>query len=574
MLALLIGLGVWTLSQISEKRAYQVDEAEHLHAAYLLHIDKIPYQDFHQIHPPLLHYMLYPFTDPEDPEGSYIRGRRLALAVLLLTLALCAACAARLSNPLGGWIALGLALCHTTLMERGMEIRPDNSVNLLAMLALYLELRADKPSIKRYMLQGFLLGTGLLLAQKTAFPSFAFGCLWLFTAIRIRNLWWAILPVCAWAVPGLLGAAWLDSIGTLHEAFVSIFGGAYDAASGAEHRDTFSPWGYLKSESERNIPFVIFGILGTLRGLLDLLAPSKWRSEQRAPFPLSAERPLAFPTYFTLIAIASLWLNPFPWPYVHAMPALALAMMAGALIGGALVQWFKSSTSWPALFGACLVLGTAAVVSAPRLIEKSQHRGDPNSTGFQMFAIKELSRITEPDDAVFDLVGFYFRPDAYPAYNLSKDLMGWYEEGAYPRMIPTLRKNEVVAFIHNYRKKWLPDEESDFLKHRFIRYFGNISILGTDVSNCKPDKEYVFEVLKTKPFRYEGPGELTVNGKPFTHGILGKGHHVITVKNNEGKGRLIMETPPPKPPFPPEKIPGPGLMFLTEVDEDTNRLFD
>ena len=574
ILALMIGLGIWTLFQISEVRAYQVDEVEHLHAAYNLHIDKLPYHDFYQVHPPLLHYMLYPFTDPDDPVGSYRRGRHLALAVLLITLALCALCAARLSNPLGGLIALGLALSHTTLMERGMEIRPDNSVNLLALLALYLELRADKPSLKRYMLQGFLLGVGLLLAQKTAFPSFAFGCLWLFTAVRIRNLWWAILPVCVWAVPGLLGAAWLHSIGTLQEAFVSIFGGAYDAASGAEHRDTFSPWGYLKSESERNIPFVIFGILGSLRGLLDLLAPSEWLSKQRSPFPIPEGRPFAFPTFFTLITIASLWLNPFPWPYVHPAPALALAMMAGALLGGMMAQRFKSPFSWQALLGACMTLAIAALVSSPRLIEKSQHRADPNSTGFQMFVIKELSRITEPDDAVFDLVGFYFRPDAYPAYSLSKDLVGWYKEGAYPRMIPTLRENEVVAFVHTYRKKWLPEEELDFLKHRFIRYFGNIFILGTDVSNCKPDQEYVFEVLKTKPFVYEGPGELTVNGQPFTRGILAKGHHVITVKNNEGQGRLIMDTPPPKPPFPPEKIPGPGKMFLTEIDEDLNRVFD
>ncbi len=574
VLALMIGLGIWTLFQISANRAYQVDEVEHLHAAYNLHIGKLPYYDFYQVHPPLLHFMLYPFTDPDDPEASYIRGRHLSLVVLLISLALCAGCAARLSNPLGGLIALGLALSHTTLMERGMEIRPDNSVNLLAFLALYLELRADKPSIKRYMLQGFLLGLGLLLAQKTAFPSFAFGCLWLFTAIRIRNLWWAILPVCVWAVPALLGAAWLLSNGILHEAFVSIFGGAYDAASGAEHRDTFSPWGYIKSESERNVPFVIFGVLGTLRGLLDLLAPSKWLSKQRAPFPIQAGRPFAFPAFFTLITIASLWLNPFPWPYVHPAPALALAMMAGALIGGMLVQRLKSPFSYTALFGAALVIAMAAMVSAPRLIEKSQHRGDPNSTGFQMFVLKELTRITEPDDAVFDLVGFYFRPDAYPAYSLSKDLVGWYKDGAYPRMIPTLRQNETVAFIHTYRKKWLPDEELDFLKHRFIRYFGNIFILGTDVSNCEPDKEYFFEVLKTKPFVYEGPGEMTVNGRPFTRGVLGKGHHVITVKDNQGQGRLIMDTPAPKPPFPQDKIPGPGNMFRAQVDEEKYWVFD
>ncbi len=573
ILVVMIALGIWTLFQVSSVRAYQVDEVEHLHAAYNLQIGKLPYHDFYQVHPPLLHILLYPLTDPDDPESSYIRGRYFALVVLLFTLLFCAGCASRLSNPLGGVIALGLALSHTTLIERGMEIRPDNVVNLLAMLALYLELRADKPSVRRYMVQGFVLGVGLLLAQKTAFPSFAFGCLWLFAAIRFRKPWWVILPVCVWAIPALIATAALLYMGTLNEAFVSIFGGAYDAASGAEHRDTFSPWKYIESESRRNVTFLIFGIAGTLRGLLDLLAPSKWLYAQRSPFPISAARPFAFPAFFTLIMIASLWLNPFPWPYVHPAPALALAMMGGALIGGILVQRFKSPTAWQAMLGASLALAMAALISAPRLIEKSEHRGDPNSTGYQLFIIKELSRITKPDDAVFDLVGFYFRPDAYPAYSLSKDLVGWYKDGAYPRMIPTLRQNETVAFVHTYRKKWLPAEEREFLRTHFIRYFANIYILGTDVSNCEPGKDYYFEVLKTKPFRYEGSGEMTINGQPFTHGILGKGRHIVQVRD-QGTGRLIMDTPSPKPAFPLDKIPGPGNLFRTPVEEDKYRVFD
>ena len=557
VLVSLILAGLATAWRVSANRAFQVDEVEHLHAAYNLRTGGVPYVGFHQIHPPALHFLLYPSTNPDDAETSYLRGRRTALWIFLTTLLLCAACAARLSNPLGGALAAGLALSHTTLVERGIEIRPDNPLNLLAMAALYLEVRADKPSVKRFIVQGLLLGTGLLFSQKTAFPSFAFGCLWLLTAIKYRKPLWVALPVLAWTVPIALSAWALASVGALHDAVISIFGGAFDAASGADHRDPFGPWKYLKSESARNVAFVALGLTALARASM---AFAPWLRD-RLPFP-PPSRALAFPAFFGLMAVASLWLNPFPWPYVHVAPAWALAVLAGAVLGDSIQRAFGPE-SWKGPLAACCVLALAAYTSAPRLLAKAQESPAPNGQAYQLFMLKELHRVTEPDDAVFDLIGLYFRPDAYPAYNLSKDLMGWYEDGAYPRMIPMLRENEAVAFLRNYRTGWLPDEEKAFVKKHFVQYVGNIYLLGTDLSRCEKDQDYRFEVLKTKPFRYDGPGEIEIGGRPFVRGILGKGVHAVRVKHDFGAGRIIMETPPPYPRFATGQIPAPGKMFVS-----------
>lgn len=574
--ASLLVTGLYGLWSVSANRAFQVDEAEHLHAAYNLKTGVMPYVDFHQIHPPLLHFLIAPGTDPEDPSGSYWRARRLMLGVLLLSILFCAGTAARLSNPLGGAIAAGLALSYTTLVERGIEARPDNLVNFFMLAALLLEAGTKKPDVRRFCVQGLLLGCAVLATPKAAFPCLAFGFLWLYSAVKHWRPLWVVLPMIAWALPIAVVAALAMKWGVLGQAFQEIFGDALKAAAGAESRATFSPMRFIPKEGGRNVFFLILGLVALGRSLLDLLLPSGIYRGLFGSLDGTTRRSLAFPGLLGAIMIASVWLNPFPWPYVHVGPAFVLAALSGTMIARFCGRYFGQPVlDWRSLTVAALVLLAAASTSALRLMEKATPRSDTNSTRYQLFMLEELSRITEPDDSAFDMIGLYFRPDAYPAYNLSYDLMRFYrKEGGYPPFIPSFRENELVAWIASYRGEWLPEEERIFLLDRMAQYYGNIFVLGRDLSRCPVDEPCTFDVLKTKPFRYDGPGSVEVNGEPFEKGVLEKGEHVVRITSGPNAGRIIMDTPEPYPPSPYDQIPGPGFMFITLVGTHEHYLFD
>ena len=164
---------------ISWNRPFQVDEVEHVHAAYNVRMGRLIYEDFRQTHNPLLYFALRPLVGPEDPVGTYHRARLLTTALFTLTVVLCGLCAGRLGGLPAGLLAAGLALVHTTFADRGPEIRPDGPVALCLSAALLVELSGMR-RLRRYGVEALLLSVAFLLTNKASFACFAFGCLWLF----------------------------------------------------------------------------------------------------------------------------------------------------------------------------------------------------------------------------------------------------------------------------------------------------------------------------------------------------------------------------------------------------------
>src|SRR5207253_10387294 len=68
---------------IAWNRSYQVDEVEHIHAAYNIRDGRVLYRDFWQSHSPLLYVLLTPVIDVNDPVASYHARRLVSLCVLL-----------------------------------------------------------------------------------------------------------------------------------------------------------------------------------------------------------------------------------------------------------------------------------------------------------------------------------------------------------------------------------------------------------------------------------------------------------------------------------------------------------
>jgi hypothetical protein len=528
----LIGAGVVLVAAISWNRAFQVDEVEHLHAGYHVASGRFPYVDFWQLHDPLLYALLGPLTDPDDPLASYRRGRALMLLFLLGTAGAVAVAAGRLAGPPAAALAGGLLLLHTTFAERAIEVRPDGVAAFLVAVALALQLdeRADR-RLLAVVGSGVLLGSALLATKKAVFVVLLFVARWLVRAWRGRSLA-PLLPA--------LGAAAVLFVAVASMLILGIFGAylratwltSLDAMGGSEAWISFPPTHVLVRESLRNLPFVALAGLGWLCGLV-----LSRRGSDR-------DRRLLFPALLAAGAFGALWLQPFPWPYVHLamLPALAVIASAGTLRlvarGGG--RW--AARQWPLVAGLLLV---AAASASPRLLRQASPDPGPKSQARQLALLAEVQHATRAEDPVFDMAGLYFRPDAYPAYALSSDLLRVVRSGGLPPLAEELRARGVVALVVSYRVDWLQGEEREFFADRFVHHTDNLFVLGADLTGAPTGTDLPWEALAERGFRWEGPaGGLWVDGQPFERGTLARGLHTLRLREGVTTGRLVLETPP------------------------------
>jgi len=502
---LAIVVGVILLAAISRNRDFQVDEVEHLHTAYSLRSGATLYRDVWQGHPPLLYCFLTPLTNVDDPIGTYHRGRLLTLAILLGTIALTSFCAWRVAGPWAATLACALALLHTTLIERGMEVRPDGPLMFLVMAALAIELRS-----RNHSLEALLLGSGVLLTQKAIFPLAAFACVWAFDAWRERRARTLLQPLAIALVPFAVALVVTAMIGNLQPFLRSVFLNAASAATRSQTRGTFGPLLFLGRESARNVAFVALALGGLVRIAV----------RRRGPLLVA---------FLAAFAVVALWLNPFPWPYVHVSFVPLLAIVAAVFVVDVVPQRFVAAAAAAAIVA-------AAATAIPRLVAK----GAP-ATSLQFATLREIDRLTPRDATAFDLAGLYFRRDAYPVFAMSGDMLLTYSYGAFPRIVPELRRNAVACILYDYRTALLPPDVKEFIGTHFTHYGGNVFLPGTLIG-AKP---IAFEALDAKPFRYEGNGAITVDGAPFTRGVLARGMHRIDVVRASSPSRLVIDAPPP-----------------------------
>jgi hypothetical protein len=545
LLGTLIVLGLVIVGVVSSGRALQVDEVEHVHAAYNVRRGQLPYEDFHQPHNPLLYYALWPVVDPEEPEESFRRSRLVTTAVLVLNVALCGICAGRLGGLPAAVLALCLSLSHTTFVERGLEVRTDGPMSALVVAALAVEL-SGMPRRKRYGLEALLLSGAFLLTNKACFACFAFGCLWLLEAVRTRRPALVAVPMAIWIVPLLVAFGLMAAAGNL-AAFLDLnFGRAVgELARTTENSSEFSfsrTWVFVQGESARNLAFCVVALAGWLIGM------ASWR---RGGGRVAG---LRFTAYLAVVLFASLWLNPFPFPYLHVTILPVFVVLAG-VAGARLIAWMGLEPHRPAAWAVVLFLAAAAAVQGMPFIA---WRG-VSFLEHQFATLREVQRVVEPQDAVFDMAGLYFRPDAHRFYFMTGHTLARYrlgeEVGGIPRIPDELRRNEAVAFIVNYRFDWLPPSEQWFLHNHFVHFEGNVFLIGSRLL-LEPGETIDFEVLKGKTFRYDGEGSILVDGEPFSEGFLDKGTHRITRVERNGRDRLIMAVPSPRrwPPSPPSQL--------------------
>jgi hypothetical protein len=156
-------------------RTYDPDEFQHAHSAFLIAQGQLPYRDYFEHHPPLLHFVMAPLIASLQPEAAPAQAFRtlFALRVVSWVAALFGLfahhlLARRLVGPLGASIATLLLVSTVMVFEKSMEIRPDTFA--FALLQGALLLLCGSRSVQRIAFAFSLLGVGLLFTQKLAFP--------------------------------------------------------------------------------------------------------------------------------------------------------------------------------------------------------------------------------------------------------------------------------------------------------------------------------------------------------------------------------------------------------------------
>ena len=441
MAAALVALALVLLATaVATNRSFQVDEVEHIHSAYHIADGRTPYADFWEGHPPSVWYTIRPVVSADDPIGSFERSRWVLLIILLGHFGVVAYCAHRLAGPLAGLLAAGTVGVHSTMVDRGIEVRPDGPTSLLVTGALALEL-SPLPRQRRFVLQGVLLGIACTFSQKVVFACLAFGVLWLFWAVRERRPLLVVAPMLGWAVPLGVMVGLMALAGNLDDFWeLTVLASARTAGRGEDWMQTFGPLTHVLVEGQWNLLFLLSAVV--------VLPLSAWRAR--------LEPRLRFPTALAWTLVIALWLNPFPFPYLHVTVIPAVGILLGVAVARAIERRTPPAHHW----GLALAwIALAALFSVPRLWDQVRRGQD-----FQLDTLREVQRITDPDDTVWDLTGFYFRPDAYPVFVMTAHMVSRYFHGGFPSIPDALREAGTPVIMHNYRLVWF--EESRDLHER------------------------------------------------------------------------------------------------------------
>lgn len=169
LLATLLGAALLFRISVTPDRFLDVDELEHLNAAYAIGHGETLYGTLFENHPPLLVWSLQPFVRALDDAESLIRAARWWM--LLPCLGLLGA-VSRIGFLLSGWggaLASPLFLLSSvSFFEKGVEIRPDVPGAFFAFLGMLLLVQAGPRGL---LTAGVSLGIAGFFTPKALFAA-------------------------------------------------------------------------------------------------------------------------------------------------------------------------------------------------------------------------------------------------------------------------------------------------------------------------------------------------------------------------------------------------------------------
>jgi hypothetical protein len=153
-------------------RELDIDEFQHLHAAWMVSQHYAIYKDFWENHTPLFYYFLIPlFRLHKEGPGLVLIARvimsSMAFGILALTYALARMNRARKTS----FLAVLILSYMFIFVQKSIEVRPDQLLVILWLASLWLSIRAlSNRQRLRFFAAGFLLGIAFLFSPKALLP--------------------------------------------------------------------------------------------------------------------------------------------------------------------------------------------------------------------------------------------------------------------------------------------------------------------------------------------------------------------------------------------------------------------
>ena len=450
------------------------DEVEHLHAAWAVAHGQVPFRDFHQIHGPLLYYLMAPvFTlMGEDLRVIYV-GRGLMLLCLLLILLLLYRIGRACFDPMTGVLAV-LLLSYLLLWWRPVYIfRPDTPQTLLVLVSLWRFMQAWEHHRRSELIaSGALLGVAVWFLLKTLFPLVGLTIVFVLSGVLRRSaaalrdtLTGLLIFLAAFTAPVVLGGVLLWVAGAWPAFLRWVVVGSF------RFPDRFPAVGRL--ELDVHAVFFALALVGVGQAVTRMVRARVVDEIRLSPLLAGS-----------VTAGVYLFLMPAPYPQ-SALPFLPLAAMYAAgvvrgVVGRAVspgtptradaavsvVPWVPR-LAWAALatlllVGSCVPPLLALVARMPPF---QIHRRERWQT------LRYVLALTLPDDCVFDAFGLYiFRPHATYYYRLSVAVGLWLESGLISpaEIINDLWNSQCKVVIVSPNLRWLPQDVLQFLQSHYI----------------------------------------------------------------------------------------------------------
>ncbi len=576
-----LALSVAARWQLARTQPLDFDEYQHLHVAWCWTQGMVPYRDFWDNHPPLLHVALAGIQGVFGETTETIFTARATMFVLgLLVLAAAFVLARTAFDTRAGVAATALLACVQVFTEKTAEIRPDSGLILFGLLSTWLLVR---------VLQ---CGTGsqpVSAHSALSTQHSALGCGTGFQPVRaqVQNL--CHTPAMRWSL-GCAASGAMFGLATLFSTKSTMLAAALAAGltvltihqpSALRRPATWfaTVWWLIGLACVVLPVLAYFGAVGGLANLLHFTILDNVTYPERFPawrwleptwsWPMAAIFALGLlwvwfeprqaasarrgARLLVVMAVALLVQFAVVMPAPHAQSAcLSIAFLAipGGRLLAAAVGWVApphAAIRRSGMVSTCAGLGTLlAVLAGPGdslLRIQLAHHGDAAELQRQLAFTHRLLKLTGPDDAVFsDAPWAIFRKHACFYPTLTYGVLARLQAGRMgPSMAEDLRRHGCTLVAQTHPPRPIPGKVRELIGTCFVTLEPFILVPGRRFAPQELAAGPVtFEAIAAGVHRIEPATAVVIDGQPVTDRVVfDAGRHTIAAADGDAPPRAF-----------------------------------
>jgi hypothetical protein len=457
---LLVALAAFS-EYLSLNRIFQVDELQNVFTARLLakHLEK-QYSAFASL---MFFGPMMWLGGTIERSALLLRSERLLFFVLFwVNLCLIVHCAGVRLRSGRGVLALLLAATLAPLWDYGFEIRHDNALLTMILLAW----SAARPLVDGGKRRLFLVGFVAVVSEFIAYKAFAYlvpiaffamAAAWLKEKRPLRGV---VASTAAGALTALVVSVLIHLVAGTWSLFWTNLLSFEKVSTGKVIRFSAAP---TLSRLIFETPLLLVAVSIALTAAARGLRSSGWFSRES----------LVPEVFLLAIAVGAILVNPTPFPYNLVLVTPQAAILVFRLAPAAVMLWSRRRVWQLVLSIALLVHGVVWLLITRRHVYMSNAR--------QMELASTAEELTDPRvHAVFDGSGLV--PTRHPPgyhWLIHSFSIGFFRSGAWEPIRMQLARGQTPVIIPNYRIVALPPDDLRFITAHYVPLSGDFFVAGT-----------------------------------------------------------------------------------------------